>query len=514
MPPVVYTDRDRSLERALIANFLVHGLALASMALVLMPMLPGGSAASDLTRVAEIAAHPWRFRLGWLPWQASAVIDLWLALAMVRTRWLSRSGAIAVLFFTIVAVIPDQGSQAVWITRGVKLATQSPETYLALERQLFPWMAGWGALFYTVAALGWTFCFARAGTWSRALTIVSVFAWSLLAVASIAPLLPVAHRPSPAAIAGANALGFLALQLWLGLVCEAVLLRARPSERFGRLAPWRHPGRGPLARLAELLANSRLAGALLEPLPETTMRSDIAHVVYVNYLVPADVAAEIVPPGLELERLGPDGRWALLSFLTYQHGHFGFAFLGPLRKLMPSPVQTNWRVHVVDPHTGRAGIYFLTNAITHVVPALAARLTTEGMPMHVLRSATVVREASGALRVTLDPGSGSAPDAELHVRPTATPPELEGAWAECFRDYEDFLRYCVPQDRALSSQPLRRRVSRQEIDLGIPIAACVPVEGTVTSRAARDLTGDAVPLCFYVPQVAFVFSKEAHDLRP
>ena len=63
----------------------------------------------------------------------------------------------------------------------------------------------------------------------------------------------------------------------------------------------------------------------------------------------------------------------------------------------------------------------------------------------------------------------------------------------------------------MSSQPLRRRVSRQEIDLGIPIDACEPLEGSVVSRAARAIAGDAEPLCLRVPRVSFEFSLEAHD---
>jgi hypothetical protein len=64
----------------------------------------------------------------------------------------------------------------------------------------------------------------------------------------------------------------------------------------------------------------------------------------------------------------------------------------------------------------------------------------------------------------------------------------------------------------MSSQPLRRRVSRQEIDLGIPIDACEPLDGSVVSRAARAIVGDdAEPLCFRVPSVSFEFSLEAHD---
>lgn len=507
---MTYGPRDRSLERALLFNLAIHGVAMAAMVALLLPMLPGGSTPDDAARVAMIAEHPWRFRAGWLPWQLCAVGDLWLAIAMFRTAWLPRIPATWVLVFTICAVVPDQYAQAAWITRGIDLAqTASAADYLAFETDIFPLTAGWGALLYTIAALGWTWCFARAGTWSKLLTILSVPLWATMAVAVVGPLLPAGVRPSPGVVAGANAAGFLQLQLWLALVAEQVLRRHRPFEPHGRLARWRHPGGHIFARAADAIANSRLLGAVLEPLPELEMRSDITDVVYVNYLVPAEVAERYLPPKLELQRLGKDGRYALFTFLTYRHGHFGFALAGPFRRLMPSPVQTNWRIHVVDPNTGYRGIYFVTNAIANTLQALAARMTAEGMPMHVLRRGEI-EKAGDQLTVTLEPGDGSGPDASLALA-HGDAPEWTGAWAECWPTWRDFLAYCVPQDRAMSSQPLRGRVSRQEIDLGIPIDACVPLVGEVRSRAAEAIAGDAKPLCFHVPSVTFRFSVEAHD---
>ncbi len=522
------SSRDRGLEQALLFNFIIHAVAMLAMAALLIPTLPGGSGASDSERIAAIAKHPWLFRLGWLPWQLCAVADLWLAIAMVRVPWLPRVAAILVLLLTIGAVIPDQWAQGLWVTRGVTLAEAAfaggdPGAYLALEKEIFPLTAGWGALLYTSAALGWTYCFARGGTWSRALTIASGPLWLTMFVAVLAPLLPEAQRPSPSFVSVANALGFLQLQVWLALVTEKVLERARPIEPHGRLAPWRYPARGLLARMLDVFANSRLFGVLLEPLPEVEMRSDITDVIYVNYLVPASRLLPFVPPNLELERVGPPGdaekKYALFSFLTYRHGHFGFAFLGSLRRFMPSPIQTNWRIHVRDPRTGHRGIYFITNAITHLIPALGARMLTEGMPMHVLADASVLVDSStGKIELTLDPGEGSAPDASitLNQNPKIKAHVLEGPWAECWRDFRDFLAYCVPQDRAMSSQPLRRRVSRQEIDLGIPLDACEPVHvERLVSRAATRIAGDDVkPLCFRVANVSFTFALELHDVEP
>jgi hypothetical protein len=292
---------------------------------------------------------------------------------------------------------------------------------------------------------------------------------------------------------------------------ERLARRRRPGASHGRLARWTHPLRGPLGRGLDALANSRLLSAIVEPLPVPPMVSDVRDVVYVSYLVPASSLQPLVPRGLELQRLGEGGKWALFTFLTYRHGHLGFELLGPLRKILFSPVQSNWRIHVRDPRTGTTGVYFVTNAVSATVPALFARLLTEGMPMHVFSRAVLLRDDDdGRVTLDLDPGAGSAPDATASLAPCVAP-ALDGAWKECFGDYRGFLSYCVPQDRAMSTQPWVPRVTRQEIDLGIPLEDCEPLAGEVVSRAASAIAGDARPLCFRVPAVRFRLAQQAHD---
>lgn len=497
------------------ANFAIHGIAMVVMALVLARMLPGGGATNDALRITMIAEHPWRFRFGWLPWQLCAIVDLWFAIALVRARWIPKIPALFALLATIAAIIPDQGAQALWITQGISMAqdavkSNSFDEYLAFEAKIFVWTASWGAFCYTLAALGWTACFAKTSAWSRLLTWLSIPTWAVMFFVTSALFFPPAMRPAPEIIAAGNALGFTLMQVWLGLVAERILHRRRPQSNHGRLAPWKYPNNGLFGRILEVPANSRLVSAFLEPLPDPAMLSDIKHVVYVNYLVPAEKLLPLVPHGLQLQRLGPDGRYALFTFLTYNHGNFGFRVLGPLRRFMPSPVQTNWRIHVENPQTGHKGIYFLTNAITHPLQALGARLLAEGMPMHVLSDGEVRQDEHGKLHVFLDPGTGSAPDVQATLEP-ASALEWSGAWKECFGNYQEFLAYCVPQDRALSTQPWANEVTRHEIQLGIPLEQCLPLSGSVQSRAVMALIGNAEPICFYVSSVAFRFEEEATD---
>ena len=163
----------RLLELSLLANFVIHGVALLGMAVLLLPSLPGGTAPSDTARVLHIAEAPWLFRLGWLPWQLCAAADIGLAVALLRTAWISRAGA-----------------------------ASSPHSHF------------------------WPSCLisTRSSSGSRA-------AWLVMSVAVVSPLLPADMRSSAAFVSTANGLGFAQLQLWLGLVTWEVR-RRRSDQSF------------------------------------------------------------------------------------------------------------------------------------------------------------------------------------------------------------------------------------------------------------------------------------------
>jgi hypothetical protein len=333
--------------------------------------------------------------------------------------------------------------------------------------------------------------------------------WGIFLVVSVAPVVPAWIRPPASWVAAGNAVGFVLMEVWFLLLSERVLARSRPDAPHGRWAPWRHPEGGIVGRVLTLVASSRWVRSVAELLPVPPLASDITDVVYVNYLVPAATLVPFVPEGLELQRLGPDGGHALFTFLTYRHHRFGPTLLG-LRRLFPSPVQSNWRTYVKDPRTGRLGIYFVTTAVTTTLHALAGRLMAEGVPMHLLANGEVSRATDGTTTMLLDPGLGTAPDARAELRPTDDR-TLSSPWSECFADYDAMLAYDVPQDRAMATQPWRRRTLRQEIALDIPLSSVEPLEGVVESKAARAIVGDAKPLCFRVPRVAFRMTGEEVD---
>ena len=217
------------LGRALILTLVAHGGAMLAMAGLLLPGMPGGPHAAAGGRAAYVVAHPWLWRAGWAAWQVTAASDLLLAVALVLTPWAPRTPAVLTLVLTLCALVPDQYGQARWTWAGVRLAAD-PAAYAGFERHTFILVAGWGAAGYVLAALGWTWCFAAAGVWSRGLTILSAVTWTLFAAATVVVFLPRPPAWAAAATSAGNAVAFVLLMVWLA----AVTLRVRRREREAR----------------------------------------------------------------------------------------------------------------------------------------------------------------------------------------------------------------------------------------------------------------------------------------
>jgi hypothetical protein len=139
----------RFLEAALVFNFVIHAVAMVSMAWLLLPGMPGGGETDDARRVLYIAENPWWWRLGWVPWQLTALVDLMLAVALVWTKWIPRKPALITLLLTLAAIVPDQYGQFLWMTRGVELATQGFK-----DSNLVPYLQFESRTFLMVGILG------------------------------------------------------------------------------------------------------------------------------------------------------------------------------------------------------------------------------------------------------------------------------------------------------------------------------------------------------------------------
>lgn len=488
---------DKFLERALMFTIICHGVAMLSMAVFLLPGMPGHGTPEE--HLIYIKSHPWQWRLGWFPWQVTAFSDILLAVALYRTSWIPRGWATLGLILTWSAYVIEQPAEFRWMW-------DVPSQYfIDFEDRMFRQTSLWAAMFYALAAVAWSFAFAGGRVWNRFLTWLSVATWGLLLVCSVGPLLFPAFGPS--AISAGVSVGFVLMMVWFAVAAELVMRRSRPFESYGRQAPWRSPYGWLIGPPVDMIGNSRLVRSFCELFPTLPLTSDVTSVLFANYLVPVEKLLPLVPEPLELQRLGPYSECAMLTIVAYKHGHLGPSILGPLRRLLPSPIQSNWRIYVRDPRTGLTGVWFASSTISNMIHALIARHFAEGLPMHVPAHSMIADKGDESYSIELAPRHDSAPDllAEIHLNEAFTLPE---SWTSCFATYRSMLEYVVPQDRALSVQPWHQRVTSQEITLDIPLDQCRPLACQVTSMAVGTIAGETDAVCFWIPEMTFRFEKE------
>jgi hypothetical protein len=499
----------------------IHVVALPAMALLVQPGFD--QRLEGKTRALYVSNHPWLWRLGWLPWQLCALSDV--ILSVLFLMWaLRRSNRVSARWFglglvaNLLAAIPEQRSELHLVTRHVSLAREAVhansvvanssaniQMFFGSERSALWRTSVWGASAYIVMTLAWHMGFARAAKTkplaspSGILVAITTVGLGLAAIFLVVQFRTDVVQSVPITITAA--IGFLALIAWS--VSLADLYRRANHARLDISDPhnvvWPSTG---ISRHLASLANSRGIRDLVRLIPFVPLRSDIEDVVYLNWLVPTVRAEKLLPAPLRCDNL--DGLTAV-SILTYRHGHFGPKFLGPFRRIYPSPLQSNWRLYVgnVPSKSGEGSVYFLTSVLSNGIYALASRMFADGLPGHYAK--TFEHDRSSEVLITnLGADGGSGPELSSSVRETSDGRVLPSAWNSRFSTWEQAVTYLVEQNRALRVDPVDNVVHESVISIPIRVGDVRPASiSTLAVNAFGDLFDDAEPFVFVVSKVAF-----------
>lgn len=274
-----------------------------------------------------------------------------------------------------------------------------------------------------------------------------------------------------------------------------------------------HPNPGRLGRCVASLVNSprlaRLRRAVLSRLPFVQMESDVADVVYLTWLVDAEAARRLLPPGLRLwERCGKTP----FTVLTYRHGHFGPAFMGPLRRLMPSPLQSNWRFYLDEsPQAAHAArtVFFLKNIMGSLPYAVGTRLFSDVMATHLPRR--FVHQVDGhAIDTRIAPGTGSSPSLQCQVA-ISDRARLPEGFSAIFPSWDAAVSFLAEQDAAIAIDDRSGKLALSEISLPVDTQTLHPLVvsgGPVVCSLLDRLPGAIGPFCFGMPRVKFKVLSE------
>ncbi|MFJ9534780.1 hypothetical protein [Herbaspirillum sp. NPDC101396] len=284
-----------------------------------------------------------------------------------------------------------------------------------------------------------------------------------------------------------------------------------------------HPTKGWVGKLLNALLNSvRLANvrrAFMSRLPFPVLESDVVDVVYANWLVDTSLAAALAPPGARLWDC--NGRTPL-TILTYRHGHFGPRAAGLLRRLMPSPLQSNWRLYLAEPLLDGPRIptvAFVSNVMNSAIHVVGTRLFSDALPSH-LPNRFLFEVGGDEACVCIDPGAGSAPGLTMSLRRQGEA-SLPLVWRTMFGDWNEAVGKLASQDAAVVEFPSanagQTKVAIAAIRLPIDIHSVEPLSANredVQCALLQSLRPDAEGLFFLLPRVKFLALSERQLLPP
>ncbi len=253
----------------------------------------------------------------------------------------------------------------------------------------------------------------------------------------------------------------------------------------------------------------RFRRALFSRLPFLTLASDVKNVVYCTWVVAVSDVIHLVPPGVVLKQRNGS---TLFTVLTYAHDHFGPKIAGPLRRIFPSPLQSNWRFYVEalpgDVPTEKT-VLFVKNIFDNPLYAIGTRLFSDALPSHLAE-----RFEHAALNeqfsTMIFAGAGSAPDFQC-VAETTSERSLPQALAPFFDSWLSAVTFLCLQHGAISQVEHCARLAYAEIDLPVDIDAVEPLtslDQPERGKFLRQIGATGRPFCFRVPSVPFSVLSE------
>ncbi len=532
----------RSYYRFTVGSFVIsaflHVFAVVAALGVMQPGLDMDK--SVLERATYVAENVGLWRMGWHLWQLVALSNLIAAVSLCwyfsHARKQRTEGAgtaffwsVLALLFTLAAIIPEQWGEYALVTSFVDEAREavlsgSASNYVRLEARWIVLTTSCGAFGYTLMQACWACAlvsFTRSYKRLKFFLLLSVtdfIAFMLSVFACDHACAPVLNGQLQYVdfhtIAVLNGIGFPVLFIWTLVFVAA--LGDRHHYFFKEESDQLHQVRFPTGSRSQWITgwlNSqgtrdvlRVIGTVLRT---PVLKSDIRNVLYLNWLVPTERVRPWLPVGF-----AADERESMtaISILTYRHGGFGPRLLGPLRKLLPSPLQSNWRLYLKPVHGKRGAVYFFKTCMNSTLHVVGSRLMSDGLTSH--KSGVfdyVVDNQQGHL--TIESSGGSAPDLDLHFGLSESGGSLPATWQQRFGSWEEAVEYLVSQNRAVDC--LGGWAATMESLIDIPIdpgqAVAVDVDSGLQCELIQQLYPESEEslFAFLIPQVTFRFLGES-----
>ena len=223
-----------------------------------------------------------------------------------------------------------------------------------------------------------------------------------------------------------------------------------PGSRYLR---W--PLGKPLRKFYEFIGNSNILRSVFKKImPIGKLRSDATDITYISWLVPLERVEKLVPHPLKIQKFCIDNEnqfYSVISILSFNNGHFGPSFLGPLRKFFcGSPPQVNCRLYVepVDSTSPKNdAVFYLSVNMDNPTMTLSGRLFSDGLPVHYVNS---IQHTKKNETYTTNMASGSGSGLELFLELNLEhKKELTSKFQMIFSDYDAAAEFIYDRNRAI-----------------------------------------------------------------
>lgn len=271
-----------------------------------------------------------------------------------------------------------------------------------------------------------------------------------------------------------------------------------------------HPRNSFLSKPFNWLCNQttirRTRRAIFSRLPFLRLESDVTDIVYVNWLVDIEKVKALSPPQVELVEI--NGK-TVFSILTYQHGHFRPRLINVLKRLFPSPIQSNWRLYVASINGKQVtrAVLFIKNMMNSMLFTLGTRLSSDAMFTHY--PLNFRHDKSGHhYTTTIETGMSSSPDLQFSGE-IADELELPSELVHFFGSTAKTLEFLCLQDVAYTDVSDTSGICEATISLPIALDTIIPLKvNKCHSNWLAEIISDAPAFAFAVPRVPFHIINE------
>lgn len=272
---------------------------------------------------------------------------------------------------------------------------------------------------------------------------------------------------------------------------------------------YKHPTPGKLGAICNILFNNKwillIRRTAFYCLPFPTLRSEVKDVVYMSWLVDSDSLGDYIPDGVGICQ--QKGR-TLITVLTYRHHHFAPVYVGPLRRIFPSPLQSSWRLYVNElpacdcPDKGV--ILYLKNTFDSLLFAMGTRLTSDIEPSH-FSDKFLFKKEGGRYDIHIEGGIGSAPSLDATLSVMEDNDWLPQEFEEHFGSKQAALEFICLQSSAICYADSIQKIMRAGIRLPVDLSTVKPLklEGSIVPFFESLNANPSKPFCFVVPYIPF-----------